>query len=43
LQAETEDDIATALSVVEVEINDILGPLAQLRSQVMGERERSRR
>jgi predicted transcriptional regulator len=26
LQAETEDNIATALSVVEDEINDILGP-----------------
>jgi hypothetical protein len=43
LQAETEDDIATALSVVEDEINDILAPLEQLRSEAMGERERSRR
>jgi len=43
LQAETQDDIAIALSVIEDELNDILAPIEQLRSEVMGERKRSRR
>ena len=43
LQAETQDDIAIALSVIEDELNDILAPIEQLRSEVMRERKRSRR
>ena len=35
MKGETQDDISTAHSVVEDELNDILAPLEQLRSKVI--------